>query len=124
MSAWERLVREMRRKRKSFVSLADALGTSKGNINHWKQRGIPQKYMRQCAEFVGCTLEWLEFGDSDRRMPLEEALRVLAEHLQAAGDYDKATVVALFTTLAHSPHMYEVVHNGLAALHLGKPSDS
>lgn len=66
MTPWERLDKEITRKRLAWVALADALGLTKQNIGHWKTRGIPAKYMRGAASFVGKSLEWLEFGDTEK----------------------------------------------------------
>lgn len=66
MTPWERLDKEITRKRLAWVALADSLGLTKQNIGHWKTRGIPAKYMRGAASFVGKSLEWLEFGDAEK----------------------------------------------------------
>ena len=63
MSPWDRLDAELARKRSSWTSLADVLGTTKQAVGHWKTRGIPARSMREAAEFVGKTRDWLEFGD-------------------------------------------------------------
>lgn len=63
MTPWERLDAELARRRTSWTSLAEALETTKQAVGHWKTRGIPAKNMRAAAEFVGRSLEWLEFGD-------------------------------------------------------------
>ena len=62
MTPWERLDAELAKRRISWASLADALGTTKQAVGHWRTRGIPPKHMRGAAEFVGQTQDWLEFG--------------------------------------------------------------
>jgi len=73
MTPWERLESELVRKRKSLSALAKSLGVTKQALGHWKTRGIPAKYLRPAAAFVGRPLEWLEFDD------LNEAHAVVSE---------------------------------------------
>jgi hypothetical protein len=63
MTPWLRLDAELARRRSSWVSLAESLGATKQAVGHWKHRGIPAKYMRKAAEFVGKTIDWLEYGN-------------------------------------------------------------
>lgn len=114
MTPWERLSREMQRKRKTLAGLSEATGASKKAINHWKRRGIPAKYVRVCAEFVGRSMDWLELGVDNP--DLLAACQAIAAHLEALGAYDRATVVSLLSTLAHSPKLFEVVATGLESL--------
>lgn len=120
MTPWERLEREILRKRKSLKGLSEATGASRHSINHWKTRGIPARHMRTCAEFVGRSMDWLEFG-VDPSPDLLAAVQTIAEHLESLGDYDRQTVVSLLSTLAHSPKLYEVVANGLESLPKQEP---
>ena len=120
MSAWERLEREMHRKRKSVHDLARATGASLNAIWHWKHRGIPTKHMRSAAEFVGRTVDWLELG-VDPSPDLLAACQMISAHLESLGDYDRQTVVSLLSTLAHSPKLYEVVATGLESLPKQEP---
>ena len=115
MTPWERLHRELRRRRKTLVSLAQALGTTKQTVGHWKHRGIPVERMAGCAKFVGRSVEWLEFGD-EAPGDLFDAVKAVAVYLQSLEAYDQATVVSLFTTLANSPRLHESVAHGLVAL--------
>ena len=70
MTPWERLDAELARKRSSWTALAKSLGATKQTVGHWKSRGIPAKNMRAAADFVGRSLEWLEFGEnSDFDLP-------------------------------------------------------
>ena len=71
--------------------------------------------MQKCADYVGRSVEWLEYGE-DSAAELFEAVKTVAAYLQSLGTYDQTTVVSLFTTLAHSPRLHDVVAQGLAAL--------
>lgn len=115
MSPWDRLIREMTRRRKTLEGLALATGASRQSIGHWGRRGIPARHLRAAADFVGRSMDWLEFGvDADPE--LSAAVQAIAKHLETLPSYDKATVVSLFTTLAHSPHLHRIVADGLADL--------
>ena len=126
--------------------MAEALSTTKQAVGHWKTRGIPAKKMRQAAEFVGKSLEWLEFGPGEsvassagqagslqpleniptpqiaerravyRVVSLEAAVEGLARHFESVDGYDKATAISLLSTLANSPDMHAVVAAGLKTL--------
>ena len=95
--------------------MAAALGTSKQNVLHWRARGIPHKFKRPVADYLGKTVDWLEFGD-EPAMTMPRAVAVLAAYLQDLPDYDRATVIALLSTLVHSPQLHAVVAQGLADL--------
>ena len=120
MSAWERLEREMHRKRKSVHDLARVTGASLNAIWHWKSRGIPARHMRACAELVGRQVDWLELG-VDPSPDLLAACQMISAHLESWGDYDRQTVVSRLSTLAHSPKLYEVVATGLESLPKQEP---
>jgi hypothetical protein len=120
MTPWERLNKEMERKRKSVHDLAQATGASLSAIWHWQHRGIPSKHMRSCAEFAGHSVQWLEIGVEDNP-ELLAAVRAIAAHLESLGSYDRATVVSLLSTLAHSPKLFEVVAKGLESLPKKEP---
>lgn len=62
MSPWERLNAELHDRHKSWSGLAVALDLTKQTVGHWKKRGIPAKYYRQAADFVGKNTDWLEYG--------------------------------------------------------------
>jgi hypothetical protein len=120
MTPWERLVREIGRKRKTLRGLSEATGASRQTINHWKRRGIPSKYLRASADYVGRSMDWLELG-VDPSPDLLSAVQAIANHLESLGDYDRQTVISLLSTLAHSPKLYEVVANGLESLPKQEP---
>jgi hypothetical protein len=65
-------------------------------------------------------MDWLELG-VDPSPDLLAAVQAIAAHLESLGDYDKATVVSLLSTLAHSPRLYGVVASGLENLTEQKP---
>ncbi|CAM8658238.1 Cro/C1-type helix-turn-helix domain [Comamonadaceae bacterium] len=115
MTPWERLEREMRRKRKSVHDLAQATGASISAIWHWQHRGIPARHLRAAADFVGRPVDWLELG-LDPSPDILVACQTISAHLESLGEYDRQTVVSLLSTLAHSPQLFEVVATGLEAL--------
>ena len=120
MTPWERLKKEMVKKRKSDHDLAQATGASLSAIWHWQHRGIPSKHMRGCADMVGRSVQWLELG-VDPLPDLQSAVQAIALHLESLGEYDHATVLALFSTLTTSPQQFEVVATGLESLPKQEP---
>ena len=98
-----------------MATFAAGIGTSKQNMVHWRTRGIPAKFMRPAAEYLGRSVEWLEFGE-EVPMSMPKAVAVLAAYLQDLPDYDRATVIALLTTLVHSPQLHGGVAQGLLDL--------
>lgn len=115
MTPWDRLEKEMLRRRKSVHDLARLSGASLNAIWHWRHRGIPVKHMASAARLVGRSVNWLEVG-VDENPALVDAVRAIAAHLESLGEYDRATVVSLLSTLAHSPDLYQVVATGLESL--------
>ncbi len=115
MSPWDRLQKEMTRRRKTLEGLVEATGASRQSIWHWEKRGIPSRHIRAAAEYVGRSMDWLEFG-VDSSPDLLESVQTIALHLESLGNYDKATVVSLLSMLAHSPDLYQVVATGLESL--------
>lgn len=65
MTPLERLDSELARRRITWDSLAKALGTSNQNVSNWTKKGVPVKHYRKIAEFIGKSLDWLEFGTYD-----------------------------------------------------------
>lgn len=115
MSPWERLEKELQRRRKSVHDLSRVTGASLNSIWHWRHRGIPIKHLGAAARLVGRSVQWLEVGVDDNP-DLITAVRTIASHLESLGDYDRQTVVSLLSTLAHSPDLYDVVARGLESL--------
>lgn len=62
VTPWDRLNSELARRRISWTALADALGLRKQAVDHWKNRGIPAKYLRRIADFLEKPMDWLELG--------------------------------------------------------------
>ena len=115
MTPWERLEKEMARKRKSLAALYEVTGASRQAVEHWRVRGIPARHMRACAEFVGRSMDWLELG-VEPELDIYDAMQGLAKHLDALGTYDPEAVISLLATLVHSPKSHDAVAGELVAL--------
>lgn len=76
--------------------------------------------MRACADFLGRSMGWLELG-VDPSPDLLAACQAISTHLESLGEYDRATVISLLSTLANSPRLYEVVATGLESLPKQEP---
>ena len=65
MTAWNRLETELTRQHKTQKSLQETLGVSKQAMGHWAVRGVPAKYIDDCAEFIGKAPFWLKNGGDE-----------------------------------------------------------
>lgn len=120
MTPWERLTRELRRRRKKLVQLAEGINVSRQTLNNWRDRGIPPARLHDCAAYLGRSVDWLELGH-EATPDLVSAVQSLAQHLETLDPKNRATVVSLLTTLVNSPQLYLVVVEGLLALQNNKP---
>ena len=66
MTPWNRLNDELAKRHIKWVTFCEALGVAKQTAGHWKHRGIPAKYFRPISEYLGKSIDWLEFGDDDK----------------------------------------------------------
>jgi hypothetical protein len=123
MTPWERLTRELRRRRKKLVQFAEGIGVSRQTLNNWRDRGIPSSRLHDCAAYLGRSVEWLELGH-EASPDLVSAVQSLAQHLESLDPKNRATVVSLLTTLVNSPQLYLVVVDGLLALQNNMPKSS
>lgn len=62
---YERLQRVMTRRGVKAVDLYRTLKISKQNFSHWKQRGVPDKYLLSIAEHLRCNAKWIATGRGD-----------------------------------------------------------
>lgn len=61
----ERMIEWMQQKAISDAELARRVGSTPQAINNWKRRGwIPKSAMSEVAKAIGCSLDWLAYGDA------------------------------------------------------------
>lgn len=123
MTVWERISRELAKRRLTWAVLADRLGATKQAAGHWRERGVPAKYFSRIDVFFSKPTGWTEFGTGDapnedhpptERAPahpynfhkiqgLEEACNTLARYFEDMPEEDRDNAVRWLSGLVHRP---------------------
>lgn len=62
---WNRIDKELERRRKSWAWLYSTLGYDRQRVNNWRRRGVPPKEHQAIAEALGRTVDWVAKGDDE-----------------------------------------------------------